>query len=96
MNSLIKKPSAWISIAIPLAFFAILLYRFMMFGPPVREADEGTLAHLFQIWLVLEVFMVSYFAIKWVPQVPKQALMILAIQIVTALMAIAPVFYFKL
>ncbi|MDO8600518.1 MAG: hypothetical protein Q7R73_02775 [bacterium] len=73
-----------------------MLYRFVMFGPPVREADEGTLAHLFQLWLVLEVFIVPFFAIKWLPQAPKQALIILAIQIVAALLVIAPVFYFKL
>lgn len=96
MNSLIKKPSAWIPIAIPLAFFAIMLYRFAMFGPPVREADEGTLAHLFQIWLVLEVFMVLFFAVKWLWQAPKPALVILAVQIAAAFAIIAPVFYFKL
>lgn len=96
MTPLIKKPSAWIPIAIPLTFFAILLYRLVMFGPPVREADEGTLAHLFQLWLVLEVFMVSFFAIKWLPQAPKQALVILAIQIIAALLPISVVFYFNL
>ncbi len=67
-----------------------------MFGLPVREADEGTGAHLFQIWLLLEPFMVGFFAVKWLPQKPRQALLVLAIQIVAALAACAPVFYFKL
>jgi len=65
-------------------------------GPPVRQPDEGTGAHLFQIWLVLEILMVSFFAIKWLPQKPKPALLILAIQIIAILAACAPVFYFKL
>ena len=79
-----------------LTVLAIILIRIAMFGVPVREADEGTGAHLFQIWMVLEVLMVAFFVIKWLPQTPKQALLVLAIQIVAALAACAPVFYFKL
>ena len=54
MISLLKKPSAWIPIAIPLAFFAYIVTIISFFGI-VREEDEGTAAHLFQIWLVLEL-----------------------------------------
>ena len=95
MNSLIKKPSAWIPIVIPLIFFAYLVIHIAIFGI-VREADEGTGAHLFQLWLVLEPLMVGFFAVKWFPRAPKQALLILALQIAAALLACAPVFYFKL
>jgi hypothetical protein len=79
-----------------LTVLAAFLFHIAMFGIPVREADEGTGAHLFQIWLVLEVLLVAFFAIKWLPRAPKQALLVLAIQIVAALAACAPVFYFKL
>jgi len=96
MNQLIKKPSAWLPVAISLTVLAIILIHIAIFGVPVRKADEGTGAHLFQIWLVLEVLMVAFFAIKWLPRNPKQALLVLAIQIIAALAACAPVFYFKL
>jgi hypothetical protein len=66
------------------------------FGIPHREADEGTAAHLFQIWLALEVLMIGFFGIKWLPQKPKQAVAVLAIQIVAALAACVPVLYFNL
>lgn len=95
MDPLIKKPSAWIPIIIPLSFFMYLVIFISIFGI-VRGEDEGTGAHLFQLWLALEPFMVGYFAIKWLPRNPKQALKILALQVVAALLPVSVVFYFKL
>ena len=95
MNSIIKKPSAWIPIVIPLVFFAYMVIYISIYGI-VREKDEGTGAHLFQLWLVLEPFMVGFFAVKWLSQAPKQTLLILALQIIAALLPISVVFYFKL
>ncbi len=96
MLSLLKKPSAWLPIAIPLAVFAIMLICIAIFGVPVREPDEGTAAHLFQIWLVLEVLMIAFFVVKWLPQDPKQAFVVLVLQIVATLLPMSIVFYFKL
>ena len=91
MNQLLKKPSAWIPIVIPLIFFAYLVTYITVFGI-VREEDEGTGAHLFQLWLVLEPLMVGFFAVKWLPRARKEALTILAFQMVAALMSITLVF----
>ncbi len=96
MNSLLKKPSAWIPIAMSLIVLATMLIYIAISGVPVRQPDEGTAAHIFQIWLVLEGLMVGFFAVKWLPQMPKQALLVLMIQIVAALAACAPVFYLGL
>ena len=95
MISTLKQPSAWIPIAMSLAILVMILVNIGIIGV-VHEADEGTAAHIFQIWLVLEVLLVVFFAIKWLPRKPKEALFVLAIQIVAALAACAPVFYFKL
>ncbi|HEV8601641.1 MAG TPA: hypothetical protein VGQ87_03560 [Patescibacteria group bacterium] len=92
----IKQPSAWIPIALSLTVLTAFLISISISGAPVREPDEGTAAHLFQIWLALEVFMAALFAIKWLPQNPKQALIILAVQIAAVLVACYPVYYFKL
>ena len=89
MNFIIKHPSAWIPIATSLIVLAIMLIGFAVFGIPHREADEGTAAHLFQIWLVLEVIMVAFFGIKWLPQQPKQAFQALALQVVATLAAMS-------
>jgi tryptophan-rich sensory protein len=93
---LFKRPSAVIPIALSLGVLAAMLSFFGIFGVPHREADEGTAAHLFQIWLVLEVLGVAFFAIRYLPQKPKQAILILAVQIVAVIAACAPVFLLNL
>jgi len=66
-----------------------------MFGA-VREADEGTAAHIWQILMAAQVPIVTFFAIKWLPRAPRQALHILALQVGAALAALAPVFFLNL
>ena len=95
MYSILKKPSAWIPIAIPLTFFAYIVIYISIFGI-VRSEDEGTGAHLFQLWLAFEPLSVGFFAVKWLPRAPKAALQILALQIIAALLPIAVVFSLKL
>lgn len=95
MNQLIKKPSAWIPVVLSCIMLAILLW-FLGTKGVVHEEDEGVGAHLFQIWLVLEVVLVPIFALKWLPQAPRAALEIIALQIIIALAVIAPVFFFQL
>jgi hypothetical protein len=93
---LFKRPSAVIPIALSLGALAAMLTSFAIFGVPHREADEGTAAHLFQIWLVLEVIGVAFFAIRYLPQKPKQAIWILVVQVVAVIAACAPVFLLNL
>src|SRR5436305_1820558 len=73
-KSLIKYPSAWLPVALSLAVLAAMLGFIALFGAPYRELDEGTAAHLFQLWLLLEVVMITFFASKYLSQKPKQAL----------------------
>ncbi|OHA18197.1 MAG: hypothetical protein A2664_01880 [Candidatus Taylorbacteria bacterium RIFCSPHIGHO2_01_FULL_46_22b] len=98
MLSLLKKPSAWIPIIIPLLFLAYILPYIALNGMPTPDpnADEGVGAHLFQLWLLLEPFMLGFFAVKWFPHAPKQTSMILALQIIVALLPIVMVFSLQL
>ena len=91
MKSLIRKPSAWIPIVIPILFFGYIATTISTVGI-VRQEDEGTAAHLFQLWLALEPFMLGFFALKWFKSARKETLIILAIQIVVALLPISVVF----
>ena len=93
---MLKKPSAWMPVALSLGVLAIMIIGIAVSGPPTRQPDEGMGAHLFQIWLVLEAVMIGYFAMMRLPRSPKQALMVLVIQIAAVLAACAPVWYFKL
>jgi hypothetical protein len=78
-----------------LAALAIVLGHIAMFGA-AREADEGTAAHLWQLLMAGQMPVVAFFAVKWVPRTPRQALPILALQAVAGLAALAPVYYFDL
>ena len=95
MNSVIKKPSAWVPIVMSLATIVVLIVSFAMHGL-VHQADEGVAAHLFQILMFGQVPIVAFFVLKWLPSNPKQTILILSLQILLALLAMAPVFYFKL
>jgi hypothetical protein len=77
-----------------LAALAIVIIHILRFGT-AREADEGTSAHLWQILMAGQLPIVAFFAIKWLPKNPKPALVVLALQLVAALAAMAPVYYFR-
>lgn len=87
-----KQPSALFPLAMSLAALALVLVHAARYGI-VHEVDEGTSAHLFQLLMVAQVPVVAYFAIKWLPRAPKQALLVLALQAGAALAAFAAVFF---
>jgi hypothetical protein len=78
-----------------LVALAIVVIHVAIFGA-VREADEGTAAHFFQLLMIAQVPIIAFFAIKWLPRTPRQALRILALQFAAALAALAPVFLLDL
>jgi hypothetical protein len=92
---MMKQPSAFLPVAMSFAALAVVLGHVLMFGA-VREADEGTAAHIFQLLMAAQVPIVVFFAIKWLPQTPRQALQVLALQTCAALAALAPVFILNL
>ena len=94
-TSLLRQSSALLPVALSLVALALVLGHVALFGV-VHEADEGTAAHLWQILMAVQVPIIAFFALKYVPQKPKQALMVLALQIVAMLTACAPVFFLKL
>ena len=96
MIALMKRPSAWVPIALSLTALAAMFITMALSGPPVRESDEGTAAHLFQLWLLLEAGMITIFTIKWMPKNPQEGLVVVTLQIMAVLAACAPVAYFHL
>ena len=93
--SIMKQPSAFVPIVMSLAALAIVLGHIAMFGA-AREPDEGTAAHLWQLLMAGQVPIVAFFAVKWLPRTPRQALPIVALQVGAGLAALAPVYYFNL
>jgi len=90
-----KQPSALLPIAMSIGALALVLSHVALFGV-VHEADEGTAAHLWQLLMAGQLPVMAYFALKWVPQAPGQALAVLLLQAVAALTACVPVYWFNL
>jgi hypothetical protein len=78
-----------------LAALATVLVYLAKYGV-VREPDEGTAAHLWQLLMAGQLPVIAFFAIKWLPRSPRPALYILAFQAAAALAALAPVFFLQL
>ena len=93
--TVLKHPSAFLPVAMSLGALATLLVALVLLGP-AREPDEGAAAHIWQLLMAGQVPIVLFFAIKWVPQSPRQAMPILALQVGAALAAMAPVFLLHL
>jgi DNA-binding CsgD family transcriptional regulator len=94
MKVIMKNPSAFLPLAMSFGAFATVLIYVAVFGP-ARQADEGTAAHIWQILMAAQVPIIVFFAIKWLPRTPKEALLVLALQGGAALMAVAPVYLLK-
>lgn len=90
--SVLKRPSAYLPLIMSAAGLALVLVHAARYGI-VHDADEGTSAHLFQILMVAQVPIVAFFAITWLPQSPKPALLILALQAVAGIAAFAAVYF---
>ena len=90
-STLVKQPSAFIPVAMSVAALAVVLGYVAMFGT-ARRPDEGTAAHLWQLLMAGQVPIVAFFAIRWLPQAPKEALLVLALQLCAGFAATAPVF----
>jgi hypothetical protein len=92
MNLPMKQWSAVVPMTMSIAALALVLGHVAIYGI-VREADEGTPAHLFQILMAGQVPIIGFFAVKWLPREPKKAILVLALQIAAALPAFAAVYF---
>jgi hypothetical protein len=95
IRSMMKHPTAFLPIAMSLAALAMVLGYVAIFGV-VHEADEGAVAHIFQLLMVLQLPVVAFFAFKQMPVAPKETLYVLALQGGAGLAALAPVFFLHL
>lgn len=88
---MLKHPSAFLPVAMSLGALAVVLAFLAMYGP-APQADEGAAAHIWQLLMAAQAPIVLFFAVKWLPRAPRQAVPILGLQVAAALAALAPVF----
>jgi hypothetical protein len=93
-NSLLKQPSAWIPLVMSLAALAMILGYVAFFGI-VHNQDEGVPARIFQLIMLAQLPIAAYFAFKWLPKRPAQALAVLALQAVGWIIPMITVIWFE-
>jgi hypothetical protein len=91
-----RKPSAFVPVAMSVAALAVVLVAVASSSNAIHESDEGAAAHLWQLLMAGQIPVLLYFVIRWMPRVPRQALIVLALQAFAALAAIAPVYFLGL
>jgi len=87
----LKRPSAFLPIALSLGALVTIAVVLASHGS-APQADEGTAAHIWQLLMAGQIPVVLYHAIRWVPEYPRQAVPVLALQVLAALAALAPVY----
>ena len=75
--------SGWLPLAIPI-FLLALGARYLAIHGLVSQADEGTEAHLFQLLMPVQLLVMGYFALTWLPRAPRAALPVLVLQAAAA------------
>jgi hypothetical protein len=93
--ALLRKPTAWLPLAFSGAIAVMFVVAYLRHGL-VRKPDEDAYAHLFQIFLALQLPFIAIFALKWLPQAPRQAALILALQFAAIVAVCSPVYFLHL
>ena len=95
--TVLKRPSAFLPLAMSVAALVLVLCRLAIAGAgAARQADEGAIAHIFQLLIAGQVPIVAFFAIKWLPRAPRFSLPVLVLQAVAIIAALAPVYFLNL
>ena len=94
MKAILKKPSAFLPLVMSFGALTTVIIYVAMFGP-VPQSDEGIAAHIWQILMAGQIPIIVFFAFKWLPRTPKEALLVLVLQGGAALTALAPVFLLR-
>ena len=100
-RAILKHPSAFLPVAMSLTAIGVLcgaaIYGILHGAHGIiRQPDEGTAAHLWQLFMVGQLSVLLFFIIKWLPRVPKQTLYVLVLQVGAALASMASVFFLGL
>jgi len=99
-----RAKSAWIPILMSGAAIALLM-GYLATGPHeptiviengVARPDEGAAARLWQLLMVLQLPVIGWFALRWLPRTPRMAIKVLALQAFAIVVAALPVFYLEL
>ena len=87
VRTLLRRPAGYLPLAMSLGALATIAWFVALHGV-VHQADEGTQAHLWQLLVAGQLPLIAFFAVRWLPDAPRPAIVVLALQ-ATALMVLA-------
>jgi hypothetical protein len=90
MTALLRRPSAWLPIALSLAALALIAVSAGLGGVAEHE-DEGAAARIFQLLMAVDAVAIAFFGLRWVPASPRTAIAILCLQLVLAAVPVATI-----
>jgi cytochrome bd-type quinol oxidase subunit 2 len=90
MTAVMRRPSAFLPVAMSLAALGLIVAHVVTAGV-APQRDEGLAAHLWQLLMVAQLPVILYFAVTWLPRAARPAWLVLAIQLLALMAAIAPV-----
>ncbi len=93
LHELLRRPSACLPVAMSVAAVLTIVAHVSRWGT-APHADEGAAAHIWQLLMAVQLPIVAFFAIKALPEAPRQALVVLALQLAGIAAALAPVALF--
>ncbi len=90
-----KHWSALLPLALSLVGL-VLIFGHVAVSGAGPEADEGTLARLWWLFMAAQVPLVAFYAITWLPRAPQVATWIVILQVAAVLANLAAVRFFNL
>jgi hypothetical protein len=99
-NAMLRRPSAWLPLGMSLTALTMVLVSLAIGlahgGKVTRDPDEGSIAHLWQLLMTVQMPIVLFFAIKWLRRAPGQTLRVLGLQACAWLASCAPIYFLHL
>ena len=96
MDSVLRKPSAWLPIVMSATALLLVIGYAAVFGIQKSQRDEGAAARIFQLLLAGQIPIMAYFVFKWLPKKPKQSAKIIVLQMMGILLAFGLIFFLEL
>jgi cytochrome bd-type quinol oxidase subunit 2 len=93
-RSILRQPTAIAPIFMSAVALAVIAAQILVAGT-APQRDEGTAAHLWQLFMAAQIPVIAIFAATSFPRAARQTAIVLAIQLAAALAAAAPVFFLR-
>jgi hypothetical protein len=88
--AMLRRPSAFLPLVMSLGAMVMVVWFVAAHGV-VRQPDESAQARVWQVLMAGQVPVIAYFALRWLPDAPRPARIVLTLQVTAAILAAAPV-----